>query len=44
MEVEKEEARKEVHNGIYKHAGLPALTAKFRTIVQPTRPDDAHLS
>lgn len=44
MEAEKEEAGKEVNIGIYKYAGLPDSTAKFRTILQPTRPDDTHLS
>lgn len=44
LEAEKEEAGKEVNKSIYKHAGLPASTAKFRTILQPTRLDYTHLS
>lgn len=44
MEAEKEEAEKEVNKGIYKYTGLSASTAKFKTILQPTRPDDTHLS
>lgn len=37
MEAEKKETGKEVNKNIYKYAGLPAPTAKFRTILQPTR-------